>query len=361
MAPPRLAGEREPVHAARHDQVGEEQVDLRMVAQDLQGLAAVARHEGDVAVIAQDRPGELGHIGPVVHDQDRLAARPLLDGRGRRALLAGRSVGRREAQAHGGALPRHRFDLDRAARLLGEAVDHGQAEPGALALFLGGEERVHHPRQHLGGHAGARIGDAEADGAARPLAPLVARGDGDAPALRHRVAGVDEHVEQGDLGLGPVDPAGPEIGGEIGLDRHGLAERAPGQFLHLRDEVVEVEGAVVEALLAGEGEELLRQRRGALSRLADIAHRPAHPALVGVRSLQVGRQGIGVAEDHLEQVVEVVGDAAGELTERLHLLRLVQRFLRGPAAADVELRAEKVQKVAGGVEDRADEQRVPEA
>ena len=127
MAPTRLPGERQAVHAAGHDQVGEEQIDLRVVAQDLQGLAAVAGHEGDVAVIAQDRPGEFGHVGAIVHDQDRLGTRPLLGKGGRRALLARGLVGRREAQADRGALPHHRLDLDGAARLLGEAVDHGEA------------------------------------------------------------------------------------------------------------------------------------------------------------------------------------------------------------------------------------------
>ena len=41
---------------------------------------------------------------------------------------------------------------------------------------------------------------------------------------------------------------------------------------------------------------------------------------------------LGVAEDHAEEVVEVVGDAAGELADGLHLLGLEQLRL-APAGA----------------------------
>ena len=46
-------------------------------------------------------------------------------------------------------------------------------------------------------------------------------------------------------------------------------------------------------------------------------------------------QRFGVAADHGEQVVEVVGDAAGQPPDRLQLLRLTQLLLEVPALADV--------------------------
>ncbi len=104
----------------------------------------------------------------------------------------------------------------------------------------------------------------------------------------------------------------------------------------------------------------MRQRRGTLRSLADIADGAGHPAAVGIGAVEIRRQRIRVAKDDLQQIVEIVGDAAGQLTDRFHLLRLMQRFLRLPAAGDVELRAEEVYEVAGGIVDRADEQRVPE-
>ena len=47
--------------------------------------------------------------------------------------------------------PTLRIGEDEAARLLDDAVDGRQAEPGALADFLGGEERLEHLAEHVGG------------------------------------------------------------------------------------------------------------------------------------------------------------------------------------------------------------------
>ena len=44
--------------------------------------------------------------------------------------------------------------------------------------------------------------------------------------------------------------------------------------------------------------------------------------------------GIDIADDDGQQIVEIVGDAAGELADRLHLLRLAQRFFRLLAIGD---------------------------
>ena len=45
---------------------------------------------------------------------------------------------------------------------------------------------------------------------------------------------------------------------------------------------------------------------------------------------QLPRGELGVAEDHAQEVVEVVGDAAGELPDRLHLLGLQELLLGAP-------------------------------
>ena len=46
---------------------------------------------------------------------------------------------------------------------------------------------------------------------------------------------------------------------------------------------------------------------------------------------------VGVTDDDLKQVVEVMGEAARQLTQGFHLLRLAQGILGIAAAADVEL------------------------
>jgi hypothetical protein len=51
------------------------------------------------------------------------------------------------------------FDIDRAAGLLDDAVDHRQSEAGAAAFLLGGEKRLEDAAEGFRAHAGARIGD----------------------------------------------------------------------------------------------------------------------------------------------------------------------------------------------------------
>ena len=56
-------------------------------------------------------------------------------------------------------VPRARLAVgeDVAAGLLDDAVDGGEAEPGAAADLLGGEERLEDLLHHLGRHAGAGV------------------------------------------------------------------------------------------------------------------------------------------------------------------------------------------------------------
>ena len=71
--------------------------------------------------------------------------------------------------------------------------------------------------------------------------------------------------------------------------------------------------------------------RGELGATLDAAHRGIDPALrPGVLERRLPQQ-LQVAGDHLQHVVEVVRHAAGELADRLHLLRLVQRRLHRQA------------------------------
>ena len=70
--------------------------------------------------------------------------------------------------------------------------------------------------------------------------------------------------------------------------------------------------------LAAEGEQLRGQGGGPFTGIAHLSQRLAP----GRHWRLVVEQQRGVAVDHREQVVEVVGDAARQLSDRLHLLRL---------------------------------------
>ncbi len=65
----------------------------------------------------------------------------------------------RQQDAEGCPGPRRAATENIAASLLDNAVDHGEAEPGALADVLGGEEGLEDFRHHLGGDAMARVLD----------------------------------------------------------------------------------------------------------------------------------------------------------------------------------------------------------
>ena len=101
----------------------------------------------------------------------------------------------------GGARTDFAGDFDPALVLLDDAVDGGQAEAGAFADLLGGEERFEDAVQRLLVHAAAGVGDAQADEPARPGFGLLldigrvdlddGGGDEQLAALGHGIAGVD--------------------------------------------------------------------------------------------------------------------------------------------------------------------------
>ena len=61
--------------------------------------------------------------------------------------------------------------------------------------------------------------------------------------------------------------------------------------------------------------------------MADADQRVADARLGALVAGGFAGEQLQVAGDHLQQVVEVVGDAAGQLAHRLHLLGLAQRLL----------------------------------
>ena len=100
----------------------------------------------------------------------------------------------------------------------------------------------------------------------------------------------------------------------------------------------------LQRLAAGEGEQLAGQLGGALGavKMAFFSRGSARASLGHRRAEQ-----LEVAADHLQQVVEVVGDAAGELADRLHPLGFAQPLLGADPVGDVAHRAD--QPVAGAV------------
>ena len=221
------------------------------------------------------------------------------------------------------------------ARLPDEAVDLAQAKAGALADLLGGEERLEHPLHRLLVHPVAAVGDGDGHVMARLRVGVAGgvgavesdvRGLDEQPAAgRHGVAGVHGEIEHGALELVGVRFGPPQPLRQRRLDPHRRAQGAVEQLRHARHQAVHVHRLRGERLAAREGEEARGERR----RPPRPAHRVDGRAPQPRRVLgQVPLQDLQVADHHLEQVVEVVRDAAGELAHRLHLLRLPELLLR---------------------------------
>ena len=292
---------------------------------------AVGSLDGGVAEVLQHLGDEHAHRGLVVHDQDRLALPGALDlgEPARDVVLVGLAIVARQVEADRRALPNLRVEPDLTAGLAREAVNHRQAEAGAFAHRLGGEERLEHLGHEVGRHAGAGVGHADAEVLPRRhvvlagtdlVHPPVGGLDGDAAAIRHGVARVDAEVQQGVLQLARVDQSWPDSRQAHHFQMDMRADRTADELLHVGDQAVHVRGLGVEGLAPGEGEEAVRQGSGALGRALGHRHvavEVAHAALRHSGLHQLQRAG-----DAGQQVVEVVRQPTGQLPDRLHLLGL---------------------------------------
>ncbi|KAF1853937.1 hypothetical protein Lal_00005148 [Lupinus albus] len=326
------------VHAAGQADVGHHQIDARVGLQHPQPGGAVCRLDRGIAEVAQQIHHHQAQARLVVHHQNGLAL-PCRQGRDR--LLAALLFLRLAAvagqiQAHHGALANLRINLHMAAGLLGEAVDHRQPQSGALADGLGGEEGIEGLFDHVRRHAGAVVRHAERHILAgmhvllpRPFMvdPAVAGLDGDPAAARHGVAGVDAEVQQRVFQLRWVDHRRPQPGHADHLHLDARSHGALDQLQHAADQPVGVDRLRRQRLLAGEGEQPVGQRRRP-------PHRPLRGddelvQLVDAALVDAGGDAFQRARDAGQQVVEVVRQPAGQLSDRFHLLRLAQ-LLFGP-------------------------------
>jgi hypothetical protein len=114
-------------------------------------------------------------------------------------------------------------ELAFCAGLLGEAVDHGEAQARAGSQRLGREKRIECARRHLRGHPRSRVGHADlhvlpGHHVALPCLPLVKPGvlglDHQLTAVRHRVTGVYAKIEDRIVQLAGIAEGGPQAARE---------------------------------------------------------------------------------------------------------------------------------------------------
>ena len=150
------------------------------------------------------------------------------------------------------------------------------------------------------------FGDRQVRGAQRNRA---ARGQG--------VGGVDDEVDEHLIDLSGIDAHGRNPRVQVQDDDHVVRHQPAQHRLDVAERLVEIDNARLQNLAAAEGQQLMRQPRGStrrfrelLERIVIVEHRRPIPGH--------GHQ-VGAADDHGQQVVEVVRDAAGELPDRLQL------------------------------------------
>ena len=338
----------------RHDDVGEEQLDVRPLREDAQRLLRAAGVDRGVAELAQRIDREAADAVVVLHHQHDVARIAQRQFAGRRLL--GDAALRRAGEAGQVELHRRpdaglRVDLHVPARLLDEAEHHRKTEPRALAGRLGREERIEGLLHHLRRHAGAGVGHRDhhilpSRGVVLERIGVVEMGvhrlDRQLAAAGHRIARVDGEIDERLLQLAGIDIHLPQAAGQHGLQRNLLAQRPAQQFADAADQFVGADRFGRQRLAAGEGEQALRQRRGAGGAFHGAGEEFQDVGRHPVAARQTPLDEVQRADDDRQHVVEVVRDAAGKLPDRLHLLDLqhlgfagFQRFGLQPFVGDV--------------------------
>ncbi len=139
-------------------------------------------------------------------------------------------------------------------------------------------------------------------------------------ALFHRVARVDGEVDHHLLELARVGLDAAQIGSQFEHQLDLIADQTLQHLVHVRQHPVDVEHLALHHLPAAEREQLPRQHRGRLPGAVHLQDVGADRMVLA----ELLDHELAVPEDAGEQVVEVVRDAAGELADRFHLLRLAE-------------------------------------
>ena len=131
--------------------------------------------------------------------------------------------------------------------------------------------------------------------------------DGNPAAVRHRIAGVHDEVDDDLLELSRVDGHAAEFRGRPEHERDVLTDQPLEHLGHARDHFVEAQHRGGENLLSAERQELRRQPTRARRRPLD----DAEPVAERIGERRLPEHELAVPRDDRQQVVEVVCEAAG--------------------------------------------------
>jgi len=310
---------------ARHHDVGKQQVDVHAASQHGQRLLRIVGLQHVVAEFGKrvDR-GRL-HLLVVLDDEDRLRSSPHGRARARRRL-DGRLRRAGQIDLDGRAVADLAVDLDMAVALLHEAVSHAQPEARALAFGLRGEERIECALDDILRHACSCVSNGQHHvlpggdiGHGRDVFVVehrVRQLHRQPAAVGHRVSRIDREIEDHVLELMDVDQRVPQSARDDRLDTYRFTERAPKQIVHAAKRRRQIDDHGLQRLLAAEREQLRRELRAAVDRVDGLADPLARPRIAVMPAVEQ----FEIAAQYLQQVVEVVSDAARQLAHGFHLL-----------------------------------------
>ena len=218
-----------------------------------------------------------------------------------------------------------------------DLVGQGKAEAGAFAGLLCGEEGLEDVLHRLLVHAAAGVGDAQADVARPFLGNLLFREERRQLTARHDTApdgqlsargadgvdGVDADVQQHLLQLGRI--AQNAFAAELifFLQLHVLRAVRLHQFSGSMEQSLHRHGVIDRLhVFPAHGGNLFHDLLRLLRRLADL-----HRVVIDLAArVGVGHDEVGIAGDGGQEVIELMGDAAGEGPHHLQPLAVGQRL-----------------------------------
>ncbi len=141
---------------------------------------------------------------------------------------------------------------------------------------------------------------------------------GELAAVGHRVPRVDGEIEQSGFELPRIYFRVPQAGSEHGLGLDRLTQGSAQKTVRSGNQLIDVQHSWIENLSTREREQPIGQFGAA----AASVKRRFDPLLAPIRLVQRPVQQLQVARDDRQQIVEVMRHPAGELADRVHLLRM---------------------------------------
>ena len=144
--------------------------------------------------------------------------------------------------------------------------------------------------------------------------------DRELAAGRHGIARIDREIHDDLLDLAAIGANRPEVRGRNHHEIDVLPDHAVEHFEIFGGDIVQVDDARSQHLLAAECQKLASERRRAFGGAGDFLSGSAKVRF-GPETLQ---QKFGVSGNHHQQIVEIVRNAASQAADSFHLLRLAQ-------------------------------------